>query len=154
MNMDEKRIQLLQEELSKFADPGSDPLVIQQEGDKLVVILTRNGSVLTLASDDFYKSPIVLTEPDGSERKFATYRSLLASSLFSDLLLWAKRQKDVLSAKVDETTQIQPHGQLEPVNRAVENFDQIESEIRSLRDDSAQVRILLLDGQLEWERPT
>ena len=91
----------LVEDLSPFADLGTEPPRSNGKDDAHVVRLVRNGAKLTLA---FRSDGRVIEESEGTERTHLTFRALLASSTFANLGRWADSQRVLLRKRVEEET--------------------------------------------------
>lgn len=96
-------------DLVPFADLGATPPILISGGDKWVVEITRNGASLRLTFSTSDGS-ILVRGPNEFERKYSSFKSLLASETFCDLRRWADTQVHLLAQSIDPDSSLPVKG--------------------------------------------
>lgn len=135
------------EELSPFADLGTDPPSYFRDGNRSKIRMVRNGEELELL---FQKNHDRITERSletGQTRNHISYRALLASDDFGNLRQWQDHQKRSLSSlKSDFEAGIRVTGLLsgDQSTLDVNKFD--EYLVDQPFDHERSVKVMLIDG--------
>lgn len=135
------------EELSPFADLGTDPPGYFRDGSRSKIRMVRNGEELELL---FQKDHDQITERSletGQTRNHISYRALLASEGFGNLRQWQDHQKRSLSSlKSDFEAGIRVTGLLsgDQSKLDVNEFD--DYLVDQSLDHERSVKVMLIDG--------
>lgn len=135
------------EELSPFADLGTDPPSYFRDGNRSKIRMVRNGEELELL---FQKNHDPVTERSletGQTRNHISYRALLASEGFGNLRQWQDHQKRSLSSlKSDFEAGIRVTGLLsgDQSKLDVNEFD--DYLVDQSLDHERSVKVMLIDG--------
>lgn len=135
----------LKEDLSLFADLGTEPPILMQKNDGLHVEFVRDGQKLNLNIESSGK----ITETyDGFSRKHLDFKSLLASTTFADLGKWADSQASFLKARISDDN-IPVQGRLsrdENVADITGSLNLLDDAILNSGANSHRVLVTLVDG--------
>ena len=135
------------EELSPFADLGTDPPRAFQDGSRWKIRMVRNGDELELL---FQKDHDRVTERSleaGQTRNHISYRALLASDDFGNLRQWQDHQKRSLSSlKSDFEAGIRVTGLLSGDQSTLDVNEFDDYLVDQPLDHERSVKVMLIDG--------
>ena len=138
---------VLTRDLTAFADLGTPPPEPAVLGSDLVFRLFRDGEEIELRFCDQGAGKVVerSLESDSPDRRYASYRALLASPRFGDLRRWADHQsRSFPEARPDNDIRVKGCLSGDDTNRLFNVRDLDDFLISHTHSDS--VRIMLIDG--------
>lgn len=144
MNTPEQRItaQDIADDLSVFADVGTDPASVENTANGAIVHLTRHGEpvdIIVLPTGALVERALDL------ETKHANFKALLASDRYGNLRGWASKQKAYLDQELNAAGQgIDVRGLLNGGMNLLPIADV--DDLLTACQDSDSTRILLIDG--------
>ena len=135
------------EELTLFADLGTDRLQAASSENRLLIRMIRDGGQLEIQFDTNTGKVTERSVDSGQIRTYASYRSLLASERFGNLRQWTKNQKQSLrelSSAYDH--RIPVTGLLSGDGRELDVEGLDEFLVTQDRGDGQSVTVMLIDG--------
>lgn len=135
------------EELSPFADLGTDPPRAFQDGSRWKIRMVRNGEELELLFQNNHDRITERSLETGQTRNHISYRALLASDDFGNLRQWQGHQKRSLKVlKSDYDARISVYGLLsgDQSTLDVNEFDNYLAD--QACDHERSVKVMLIDG--------
>ena len=141
------KVSRIVEELTPFADLGTDRPQAASSGHRLMVRMIRLGEELELQFDASTGKVTERSLDDGRIRTYASYRSLLASERFGNLRQWTSNQRrSLLDFESAYNHRIPVTGLLSGGDRAL-NVDGLdEFLVAQDHGDDQSVRVMLIDG--------
>ncbi|MGQ7791809.1 hypothetical protein ACUN0C_05295 [Faunimonas sp. B44] len=135
----------VRDDLSVFADVGSSPLNVDDNGREIVCRLTRNGSQITvrLRKED---GAITKSSNGIADRNYVSFKALIASEEFANLRMWASVQQQMLKMSDLKANSIPVKGRLlRDTNISDSTIDEVNVFLTD-KSDEHLVSVLLVDG--------
>lgn len=127
-------------DLALFADLGTDIQQIRGDSKSFVIEMWRNLEKFTI---EFHSHGLVNLVTEEFEKKYKSFRDLLASEYFSDLMMWASRQEKTLKERVF-SEDIPYSAQTSDVILGIDDIDS--AIVCNARETEREILVTLIDG--------
>ena len=130
-------------DLRPFADPATNVNILVGHATFMATLI-RDGADLSVTVERETGRVVARTFPDGESRRFASFRSLLASDLFASVKAMAENQRRMLASIITKSF-IEPEGQVDDKQLSQIAFEET-ANLKSLGSSLPPISLMLIDG--------